>query len=782
MGKVVLRIVAVTHWASSLSGTGLHGQTLHAFLLHQTGIQTLGDTEADLTGSSIQLIQALDGAAFTVSDPVAGEVTEQDGLRTGADQRHVVGSFIAVSEQRVRLTSLQTRLPEELAVAVLQLADGLESLVIEQEQGVLAVRRLQRIDQIDQFICGEGSRTGSGDTSGSTIGAVQQTDGLAGAVTVDEGSFLGITDTSGKLSSDVGFHIEHAVLQQFLRHLDDGRNLVCAQRDLTEGVIALRNLTFFIDPAGSAMRSNQRNLAVAGRGVNHLAQRTELVLFLQSLHQSALILIRNEVAALGVGANLQGVEYGIVGIAITHHVPEVVAVLVGCTAGLVGHGLFRTGSKRLAGGRIQFTLKALSAFLAVDGSAKAVDVLFHTLISSGVFGIHHAVFVGVLVQKSLRLVPQFAALLAEFSSLTHIRFPPLMSGFDQVQPLVQLGNGYAGICRLGYGFFGTRFGCGISCIPTIGCRFGCRGRSNSHGSKFSGVFITPFDPAPGAFNPETDLGLSILQYNRAVISRIDDAAAHVHDAVHETFRMGSVRIHPRGFGHHGGNFIPVFVAAAGIDVEDTFLACLEHADGIVQIVLIAESKNAGIVDHPHGARRHFQPVRSHCKYSGGRSSCSGYDDVNITRIGSDIIKHPDRCITRTAVAVQNDADRKTVILALCEQLIMENVRGDLVTVPDLLIDVAVQVDYSQDFTSSFCAHTMPARTKKTHGTATLFPYALYSAASELGAVSHLRMAFRLRTLSGLPLMASHSWKTSVQKWISSSSGSSLSRSLHHPSG
>ena len=92
----------------------------------------------------------------------------------------MVGSFIAVSEQRVRLTSLQTRLPEELAVAVLQLADGLESLVIEQEQGVLAVRRLQRIDQIDQFICGEGGRTGSGDTGSSTVGAVQQTDGLAG--------------------------------------------------------------------------------------------------------------------------------------------------------------------------------------------------------------------------------------------------------------------------------------------------------------------------------------------------------------------------------------------------------------------------------------------------------------------------------------------------------------------------------------------------------------------------------------------------------------------------
>jgi hypothetical protein len=38
----------------------------------------------------------------------------------------------------------------------------------------------------------------------------------------------------------------------------------------------------------------------------------------------------------------------------------------------------------------------------------------------------------------------------------------------------------------------------------------------------------------------------------------------------------------------------------------------------------------------------------------------------------------------------------------------------------------------------------------------------------LGAVSHLRMAFRLLVLSGLPLMESHSRNTSVQKLISSS--------------
>ncbi len=54
---------------------------------------------------------------------------------------------------------------------------------------------------------------------------------------------------------------------------------------------------------------------------------------------------------------------------------------------------------------------------------------------------------------------------------------------------------------------------------------------------------------------------------------------------------------PGGIGHHGSHVLAVFVTAAGINVEDAFLACLKHADGIVQVVLIAESKNAGIVDH-----------------------------------------------------------------------------------------------------------------------------------------------------------------------------------------
>ena len=80
--------------------------------------KSASNAETDLAGSSIQLIQALDRAALAVGDPVAGEVTKEDGLIAGTDERHVVRSFVLVAQQSVGLTRLQTRLPEELTVTL----------------------------------------------------------------------------------------------------------------------------------------------------------------------------------------------------------------------------------------------------------------------------------------------------------------------------------------------------------------------------------------------------------------------------------------------------------------------------------------------------------------------------------------------------------------------------------------------------------------------------------------------------------------------------------------
>ena len=58
--------------------SALHLQHLDGFGKNQFAIEALGSEEADLTVTGVQLIQALEGDALTVTDPVIGEVTEDD--------------------------------------------------------------------------------------------------------------------------------------------------------------------------------------------------------------------------------------------------------------------------------------------------------------------------------------------------------------------------------------------------------------------------------------------------------------------------------------------------------------------------------------------------------------------------------------------------------------------------------------------------------------------------------------------------------------------------------
>ena len=105
--------------------SSLHSQALHGLSQHQTAIHTLRSAEADLTGNGEELIQTLEGTTLAVSDPVGLEVTEQDHLFASADLRHIGRSDQAVVEQGVGLTLLQAGLPQVLALAILQLPDGL---------------------------------------------------------------------------------------------------------------------------------------------------------------------------------------------------------------------------------------------------------------------------------------------------------------------------------------------------------------------------------------------------------------------------------------------------------------------------------------------------------------------------------------------------------------------------------------------------------------------------------------------------------------------------------
>ena len=149
------------------------------------------------------------------------------------------------------------------------------------------------------------------------------------------------------------------------------------------------------------------------------------VFLFQSLDQLMLELVRHGVTALGQRAHLQRVPHlRAAAVQIAHVRPEGVFVRVGRDA---LPGLRRaqgTGSQGGAHGRVQLALDLRGPLLTLDGVTQIHDLLLHALVDGGILAGHQAVLAAALVQKSLRLVPHVAALLAQIKNFAHGVFPP----------------------------------------------------------------------------------------------------------------------------------------------------------------------------------------------------------------------------------------------------------------------------------------------------------------------------------------------------------------------
>src|SRR5699024_6174940 len=84
--------------------------------------------------------------------------------------------------------------------------------------------------------------------------------------------------------------------------------------------------------------------------------------------------------------------------------------------------------------------------------------------------------------------------------------------------------------------------------------------------------------------------------------------------------------------------------------------------------------------------------------------------------------------------------------------------------------------------ASPAAQTIPDRTKYAQGSAMPFPHRRYSALSECGSFSHLRICFSVLDFFVPVTTFRCVSNTSAQKRISSSVGSSVPSSEHHQSG
>ena len=152
-----------------------------------------------------------------------------------------------------------------------------------------------------------------------------------------------------------------------------------------------------------------------------MRQLTEDVLLLKSLHQSALILIGNKVATLGIVTDLECVYHVRHGSLVTHHVPEVLLVLVSGTGTAIGRSSCRAGCHRLAGDRSvdglgQFCLDFLTALHTLDFIGEGGKFLLHAVVG-GIILCGEDTLVGTMgFQETIHSSQKLGALIAHFDN------------------------------------------------------------------------------------------------------------------------------------------------------------------------------------------------------------------------------------------------------------------------------------------------------------------------------------------------------------------------------
>ena len=86
--------------------------------------------------------------------------------------------------------------------------------------------------------------------------------------------------------------------------------------------------------------------------------------------------------------------------------------------------------------------------------------------------------------------------------------------------------------------------------------------------------------------------------------------------------------------------------------------------------------------------------------------------MHLARIGADIVVHSNGGVARAAIAVQDDAHIVGELAVLAVERVVQHGRRDLVAVPDLFVDVAVQVNRSQVHSPPFPVPTRSLREQK----------------------------------------------------------------------
>ena len=139
---------------------------------------------------------------------------------------------------------------------------------------------------------------------------------------------------------------------------------------------------------------------------------------------------------------------------------------------------------------------------------------------------------------------------------------------------------------------------------------------------------------------------------------------------------------------------------------------IDFATHTIRPWLVRIEHSAGIVDHEQRAGRHFQPVGGHSDHRCSGSCRAGDGNHHVSGIGTNIVEHTDSGIAGAAIAVQANMHILGERILRAVQQVVQGFRGDFISEPALIVDVAVQAQFSQwaflldrllDFWGSGCA-------------------------------------------------------------------------------
>ena len=121
------------------------------------GVVTSVELVTNLTVGSVQLVKLLSRDTSAIGDGVVLHVSEDDRLGIWSRSSCVLSYDDGTTEDGVRSTSNQTRLPDVLSVVVNELANQLNSVVAHYPRSVLTVCTAKAVEYVDQIVTGDSS-------------------------------------------------------------------------------------------------------------------------------------------------------------------------------------------------------------------------------------------------------------------------------------------------------------------------------------------------------------------------------------------------------------------------------------------------------------------------------------------------------------------------------------------------------------------------------------------------------------------------------------------------